>query len=80
MNKTPVQKLSHYAGIAGLIAFYIALTAYVMYFSFSSVFPENDYRDYLFPAFGVLFAIAAGNDISNLKTDIEIKYKRRNRQ
>lgn len=76
IKKTPKELFLAWVGYAVLVAFYVALTALVLYGTMYVFFPDLTYVDYLLPAFGILFAFAGGTDLANLKTDIEIKRKR----
>lgn len=77
LKKTPKELVIAWVGYVVLVAFYVALTALVLYGTMYVFFPDFTYFDYLLPAFGILFAFAGGTDLANLKTDIELRRKRR---
>ncbi len=64
-------KLSGYLLYFLLIVFYIFLTAYVLWFTTAAFFPAAVYWDYLLPAFGILFVVAGGHDLSKIKTVLQ---------
>lgn len=60
-------KILFWLGYAALIVFYIALTAYVLFVTTAAFFPAAGYWDYLLPAFGILFTMAGGQDLADIK-------------